>query len=305
MIERKYLLSTGEEGGGEDQPASPDEEQYLSQLASSVLGKKPFPYKKRVKGAERDPVDPTGASPDSIQVSGTPKPSASDISATDPERSSATPRPYSSPRPTASAGVARSGTFEVGTVLLFDDNSIGIYKDARPDKEYEVIIMMLPDGSVIPQGVNLLHYEVRAVGTLPPEFLLRIQRRKTWERDEIVFHLSAFDYCQFIPHPAPNTIEKGRSSAEHSLSGVVRKLPTNQEEPRRMITGREFTINFGQQEWHAVYWGEDDLGTVIAHNTNDTWALMHLDLRRFKESLVLGELVTPETMKQIRADLGS
>ncbi len=296
-MERR-LFSTGEEGGG-DEPASPEEEKYLSQLASSVLGKKPFPYKQRVRGAERDPVTPSPSSETVRKPSGE-VPAPAPPSA----RQTPTPRPMATPRPVAGSRPGTGGTFAAGTILLFDDASIGIYKDERPDKEYEVVLMLLPDGAVVSQGVSLIHYEVRSIGLLPPDFLLRLQRRKTWDRDEIVFHLTTYDYCRHIPQPATGDIGEQRASGESSLSGVVRKLPSNQEEPKRMTTGRQFTINFGQQEWSAVYWGEDDLGTVIVHCTNESWALMHMDLRRFKDSLVLGDLVPAATLQKIRADIG-
>ena len=43
--------------------------------------------------------------------------------------------------------------------------------------------------------------------------------------------------------------------------------------------------------WEAVYWGRDEQGPVIAHNTSGQWTLMHLDLDRFASSIeFLGDL---------------
>jgi len=303
---RQFLMSPGEEGGD----ASPDEEDYLSKLAKSVTGKTPFPYKERVQGGARaartssaeirkpTATPPPGATPPPRMATPAPR-------AATPAPNPAIVRHHATPAPT-------EGIFAAGTILLFDDNTLGVYKEKRADKEYDVILMLNPDGAVVPQGIALLHYDVKAVGCLPPEFLLRLIRRKTWVRDEVVFHLNAFDYCQYVAEPRPGaaatpTDEPRRSpSSDQNLSQMVRKLPTNQgEEQKRLITGREITISFGPgQEWRAVYWGEDELGTVLAHRTNEQWALMHLDLRRFKDSLVLGELATAETMKQIRDEIG-
>lgn len=289
------MMSPGEEGGD----ASFDEEEYLSKLAKSVTGKTPFPYKERVQGGARARTSSSEVPKQGVQPP-TPRPAVS----------APTPRPIATPAPVPQhfppAAQTVDGSFPVGTILLFDDNTIGIYKEKRPEKEYEVILMLNPDGGVVPQGIALLHYDVRSVGCLPPEFLMRLIRRKTWVRDEIIFHLKAFDYCQNVPEPRPGAMEERRSpSSDQNLSQMVRKLPANQgEEKKRLVTGREIGISFGPgQEWKAIYWGEDELGTVLAHRTNERWALMHLDLRRFKESLVLGELASPEVMKQIRDEI--
>ena len=49
-----------------------------------------------------------------------------------------------------------------------------------------------------------------------------------------------------------------------------------------LISREEFDdIRFGNNVWDAIYWGKDDQGHVVAHQTNNQWALMHLDLDRF------------------------
>jgi len=192
------------------------------------------------------------------------------------------------------------GTFPVGTILLFEDGSLGVYKDSRPDKDYEVVSMLEKDGTVAPSGLAMENYDLKVLGTLPREFVLRMNRRGTWERDEIVYHLDIFDYCEKIPDPQPSdeTHRRRMTPAEAT------PLPVKKNEEKGLSLGRRFTISFGAgKEWGGVYWGEDELGSVVAHSTHDKWALMHLDLKRFEESFKLGEMVPPEELDKIRDDI--
>lgn len=236
----------------------------------------------------------TGATPAPVN---TPRPLARHTPAPVTRRSPV-PAPRETPQPhhrdSREVALGADGTFPVGTILYFEDKSIGIYKDRRTDREYEVIYLLLPDGRVLAQGIALSNYEVKVIGTLPTEFMLRIQRRQRWDRDEVVYHLESFDYCRLIPHPTTQDIEV-------STPRPARR----EEEPKTLVAGRRFSINFGNQEWHAVFWGEDELGPVVAHNTHDRWAVMHLDLNRFRDSLVLGEMIDEALKQEIRGDLAA
>ncbi len=210
-----------------------------------------------------------------------------------------------SPSYTDSPVLGHDGTFAVGTVLRFEDNSIGIYKDQRSEKDYEVVYILQANGTVKAQGIALDMYDLRVIGKLPPEFMLRIQRRQTWDRDEIIYHLTTFDYCEYIPHPIRKP-ERPAPAASTRPSGVVAKEPAADEpgKEKKLIMGRYVTIKFGEkQEWQAVYWGVDDLGTIIAHRTHEKWALMHMDLRRFKDSLTIGDMADPTLLSQISDDI--
>src|SRR5690606_13033184 len=283
-------------------------DEYLSQLANSVLNKERFPYKSRVQGKDRQvyvpgdtpnpaPMRPSG---DSVQRPSGETPRASNDAFPRPPSSSSgqiplppsrtpipvqrqggagvsplappsrtplpvkrtplpvppattpppvsarmTPMPASTPTPVGArvndtregSLVGADGTFAVGTILYFEDKSIGIYKDKRTDKDYEVIYLMLPDGRVTPQGIALENYDLKVIGYLPPEFMMRIQRRQRWDRDEIIYHLSNFDFCKMIPYPTTQDIEFGTPRPVQS------KAP---EEPRKLVTGRKFSINFGE-----------------------------------------------------------
>ena len=63
-------------------------------------------------------------------------------------------------------------------------------------------------------------------------------------------------------------------------------------------------ISFGPgKSWDAVYWGRDLLGHVLAHRTHKEWALMHLDLKRFKDTIELGEFLDDEEIASIQRDI--
>ncbi|MEQ8820230.1 MAG: hypothetical protein RLY93_08290 [Sumerlaeia bacterium] len=289
-------------GGGEG-PPSPDERDYLSKLADSVLKKKKLDYKPRVQGTQRAEADP--ATPPLGHAIPKPPSAAPPSSTTVPKLGGAPTKAGAHPAPedldTSRTRLGSDGTFPVGTILRFEDDHIGVFKDSRPDKEYEVVYLLLADGSVKPQGVALASYDVKKLGQLPAEFMLRLQRRMTWDRDEVIFHLDMFDYCAFIPQP--------RAGATTGHSGFFQKPVTSiedsvDEEPKKLLRGRKLRITFGAgREWDAIYWGVDDLGPVVAHHTHDKWSLMHLDLNRFRDSMVVGEVVDQSTQNQIASDI--
>lgn len=312
----------GQSGSGEKKLDSEGKD-YLDKLTNALKKNQKIPYKPRVQGMNREVVVPSG-SKDSVQrlstaaperesqfedssdlrESGTfQKPALQQDGTPIPRRSSA-----SVPRPTFTHQ-APIGTFPMGTILLFEDSTIGIYKDVRPGKEYEVVMILNPDGTVDAQGIALETYELKAIGFLTPEFVLRIQRRKLWERDEIIFHLNSFDYCKSIPQPrvsAAPAQEKRSTGEVPRPSQVEVKKPVVEKKASELVPGRHFTINFGPtQEWKAIYWGEDDLGTVIAHKTNENWSLMHMDLTRFKDSIVLGEMAGRDLLDTIHSQVGN
>jgi hypothetical protein len=186
------------------------------------------------------------------------------------------------------------GSFAVGTILRFEDHSLGVFKDARTDKDYEVVYLLLADGTVRPQGMALESYDVKVLGKLPAEFVHRLQRRLTWKRDEVIFHLEHFDYCEMIPHPDPDAIVEEEEE----------EVPEAATNGHNLVRGRRLTLSFGPgQAWQAVYWGDDDLGPLVAHKTAENWALMHLDLSRFADSMQVGEMAEESLMDEIEGDL--
>jgi hypothetical protein len=282
-------------GFKDDLEVGPEDLEYLKKLEDSLRSGK-MPYKERVqsvtrrnrtvKQEEEPEVIIRGASGE-IDKSAIPLP-GQELRA----------KARVAPKPAANRPVTQGtdGTFPVGTILRFEDHSLGVFKDAKADKDYEVVYRLLPDGSVRPEGMALASYDVKVLGKLPPEFVHRLQRRLTWNRDEIIFHLEHFDYCELIPEPDPQyVVEDEEEAVEETPNGAGGSLLTK---------GRHLTLSFGPgQSWQAVYWGEDDLGPLVAHKTADTWALMHLDLDRFADTMEMGPMAHESQLAEIEGDL--
>lgn len=303
-----------------------ESEAYLRSIGKS-LGSQENIYKKRVVNAGRalgqPPPTPTGP-PANIPLpaqrlreeSEMRRQSARPPASGPPKYGSGGPPKFESgsarfaaPAPASALGV--DGTFPVGTILRFEDESIGVFKDARADKDYEIVYQLHRDGSAQPQGMALASYEVRVIGRLPPEFVLRLHRRQRWERDEIVFHLDSFDYCAFIPpietapaRPVP-ALPPGPATP---LAGASYEAlaPPPVAQPPQLEQGRRVQVSFGpDKQWAAVYWGEDDLGPLVVHQSGGRWALMHLDLNRFADSLVIGDFVDARTRAEIEEEVAA
>ena len=298
QIEERLIHHAGAEPGGkkdaighkDDWEAGPEDLEYLKKLENSLRSGK-MEYKERVqptvrrnrtvRQVEEKEVVIRGASAD-VDRASIPLP-GKEIR----EKAKAAPR---ADRP-VTQGV--DGTFPVGTILRFEDHSLGVFKDAKTEKDYEVVYLLLADGSVRPQGMALESYDVKVLGKLPPEFVHRLQRRLSWSRDEIVYHLEHFDYCEMVPEPDPDAEVPDEEPAEGT-----------QGSNGHLARGRMLTLSFGPgQAWDAIYWGEDDLGPLVAHRTAENWALMHLDLSRFSDTMQVGEMAEASLLAEIEGDL--
>lgn len=310
---------------------SPEEraesEAYLRSIGRS-LGSQEHIYKKRVVNAGRTPgAPPPGPTGPPANI---PLPAQRIREESEQRRQSARPPAGGPPKydsggppkfesssarfgaPASSSALGMDGTFPVGTILRFEDESIGVFKDARADKDYEIVYQLRPDGTAVAEGMELASYEVRVIGRLPPEFVLRLQRRQRWLRDEIVFHLDSFDYCAFIPavetsssasKPAP-ALPQAPASPLQGASFATLAPPT--PAAPKLEPGRQVQVSFGPaKQWAAVYWGEDDMGPLVVHQSSGRWALMHLDLNRFADSIVIGDFVDDETRAQIEDEVAA
>ncbi len=177
---------------------------------------------------------------------------------------------------------------EIGAILRLEDGSIGIYKGPMPGKEYHFIYHLLPDGNVRPEGVYITSYNVEHLGQLAPEVLDELQKNMHWERDRIIYHLSSYEKARLIPILDMNGKPKTESQAA---------TPTQKKEG--LERGRRIVVKIGDKIWEAVYWGRDELGQIVAHNTHKSWTLMHLNLGRFGDSMDLGEKLSPEEIRHI------
>jgi len=289
--ERLIHHAASDHGGKKDDiEMGPEDHEYLRKLEKSLQSGK-MEYKERVQSTVRRNRTVRQEDDEEVVIRG----AVGDVDkASIPlPRQNIKAAAKSKPRGDRPVTEGVDGTFPVGTILRFEDHSLGVFKDAKKDKDYEVVYLLLADGTVRPQGMELGSYDVKVLGKLPPEFVHRFQRRLTWKRDEVVYHLEHFDYCEMIPEPDPDADVPDEVDAD--------KVASNGTELER---GRCLTLSFGpQQSWNAVYWGEDDLGPLVAHKTAENWALMHLDLGRFTDTMEVGEMADEKLMDEIEGDL--
>jgi hypothetical protein len=236
-----------------------------------------------------------GTSPSAIEKvlkqSASPKPPTPPPEPSSPARPPSPP-PARKPTPDLSEPL---GTFSPGTVLQLEDGTLAIYKEPVKGKEYEIVYVLRPTGKAAPEGIALYAYEAKKLGLLAPEYLEQLQRTLRWDRDVIVFHLDKLEYRDLVPVPAETTGPRPDPPTAALLqSGAGREL----------ARGRRIRISFGPgKSWEAVYWGKDLLGHVLAHRTHNQWALMHLDLKRFRDSIELGEFLSPDEIEAIQNEI--
>ncbi len=248
---------------------------------------------------------------------------------------------------TPAAGVARATVSEnqvvgPGSIVRFDDGSIGIYKDAVSGRDYALFYFLQPDGQFNPEGVFLQCYQAKAIGILPENYFSKLRDDNTWDRDLILYHLSNFDHIGYLNNLAeheerkPKNTTPARNPAISSLTTTEPSAPSSRATSKpvgegssslpvsesekasgkgttqplavgsdELVRGRKFMIKFSGKEWEAVYWSKDSEGTIVAHSTHGHWSLMRLDLDRFKDSLELGEVVDSTTMNTIAEDVAA
>jgi len=202
------------------------------------------------------------------------------------KRASVAPKPQE-------AGESRN-LFPPGTLVVWDNSQLAIYKEHLENKGYDLLYVVEPDGRLEPKGVCLFAYEHKRVGQLSEGILNWMERNMRWEREALLYH---FDN----PAEAQNlaAFKTQRARATRPSPAADGESP----EDRMLVRGRTFTINFGERQWSGIYWGRDKLGTIVAHNTNRTWNLMHLDLKRFGSSIAFGDVLPDEQIREIEKAL--
>ncbi|MCE5231442.1 hypothetical protein LLG95_17840 [bacterium] len=214
-----------------------------------------------------------------------------------PEREAET---YESPQP-------QSMIHAPGAILALGEHTLAIFKQSVPDKGYDLVYTLLPGGMVKLQGVALNGHSVQEIGTIGQPYFDQLQSQMRWNRDLIVFHCYRYEDVAKIP-AAPGAVESVPASgpepqpvrvstANPSYTTAAQPSPQQAyqpapppppEDPRKSLKrGQRIQVRFGHKAWDAVYWGQDDQGQVVAHQTYNNWSLMHLDLDRFADSNVL------------------
>ena len=202
--------------------------------------------------------------------------------------------------------VAESASYSPGAILRLNQREIVIYRRPAPEKEYHLVMVLHPNGAVKVQGVVLEGHEVEELGSLPPAWLERLQNEMRWERDLIVFH--CYRYEDVAKIPAFDGSEEIREDDQPvTQTREAEQTPLREPKPEKpngsLRRGQRLQIKFGPNTWEAVYWGKDDQGQVIAHKTYERWSLMHLDLKRFMNGLVVESDADQELVQEIEENL--
>lgn len=196
-----------------------------------------------------------------------------------------------------------------GAILLINRRTLAVYRRFVPEKEYHLVLSLCPNQAVKIQGVALEGHDVEELGSIPSAWLDRLQNEMTWDRDLIVFH--CYRYEDVAKIPTPDSFEEPRGSvqptpapppAQETLSPPV-PVAKPEKLNGNLHRGQRLQIKFGSNTWDAVYWGKDDQGQVIAHQTYERWSLMHLDLNRFSNGLVIHSDVDAQIIQVIEQSL--
>jgi len=189
--------------------------------------------------------------------------------------------------------VRHEGMFPDGTLFLWDGDRLGIYRDHLEQKGYDLIYVVESGGRLQPKGVCLAPYDPQRVGMLSNGILKWMEGTMRWDRDALVYHFdNPKDVNKVSVLAQAESAKQPNGPSEESVETVTNG---------RLVRGRTFTIHVGKHQWHGVYWGRDSLGTVVAHNTNRVWSLMHLDLKRFGTGVEFGDLLPDAMILEIEA----
>lgn len=210
----------------------------------------------------------------------------------------------------------KTGTYEEGTIIRFEDGTIAIYISEVPGKEYEIIYCLNESGRVEPRGIALYSMKHTVLGKLPEERVKHIKSKMRWMREEIIYYLDKFEYIHLIPQinycESTVTTPVEEKTLIHTNSGVTTRQSTTVEKETEkenqrsdtqaptLVRGRKIKINYGNRSWEAVYWGADQYGPIVAHKTSGKWELMHLDFSRFADKIEYGEIIPSNVMAEIQ-----
>lgn len=248
------------------------------------------------------------------------KPKSGSASAPAPEPQKPAPQQPVPARPITQVGhqarITPSPGMEAGAVMRFDDDSVAVYRDAVSGKDYALFYFLEPGGVLAPRGIFVQQYEFQRIGKIPEALLEQMCSANRWDRDAVIFHLDKFEYAAYIRRldnrtPNPDAVVQSRpapAAPKTETQVPLRPRPEVRPQPAPperdpLERGRVIRINVAGKVWEAVYWTTDQIGAIVAHDTNREWSLMHLNLTRFKDSLEYGDLLSLEKLNEIEASL--
>ncbi len=184
---------------------------------------------------------------------------------------------------------ASKNLFPDGTLVRWNGGELGIYRQHVESKGYDLIYVVEADGRLQPKGVCLAPYEPHRVGMLSQGILQWMESTMRWDRDALLYHLDNPDDAKTLRVLSQAQPPQSAASATES--------PAN----GRWVRGRTFTIKVGKHKWRGVFWGRDSLGTIVAHNTNRVWSLIHMDLKRYGDGIEYGDVLPAREIEKIEA----
>ncbi len=228
---------------------------------------------------------------------------------------------------------AEEGRFPNGAILCLNDEELVVYRRPVAGQPLDMVYSLLADGSVKIEALELSRYQISEMGILPPAELRILQAKARWTRALIVTGCAKPEDADRVPDPGgvaetlPQEIrtpppvrdsERLRSVPSGSYDGdrdevgalsrqesAVPVEPAADENKVKIRRGQWITLKFGNKTWEAVYWGKDRQGPVVAHNTHKHWSLMHLDLDRFKETMIVSPEPDQDAIEQILSELAT
>ena len=206
------------------------------------------------------------------------------------------------PNPTSTKDTASGNAPVPGTILLLSHSALAVYLKYMPDKEYHLALMLAPNGTVKAQGIALEGHQVEELGSIPARFVEELKQTQTWSRDLLVFHCYSYDDVRRLPSGGSDVTPAADSSAP-LMNPTSAPEPSPLPGAAGLRRGQQLTIRFGSNTWDAIFWGRDDQACVLAHKTNNEWALMHLDLERFQNDMDVSPDIDPLLIEEIQSAL--
>ncbi len=213
--------------------------------------------------------------------------------------------------------------FPSGTILSLDDEELVIYRRPVSGQPLDMVYSLLFDGTVKIEAVELGKHRLEDLGRLSESAEKIIQGKLRWNRALIAPGFKNREDAERIPDPggtinqtpiptstppptATPTPRRDGPQAPGMTRGesVARATPTPGSDIK-IRRGQKIKLKFGDKTWEAVYWGRDQKGPVVAHNTHRHWSLMHLDLQRFKESMIADAEPDPVLVDEILRDIST
>jgi len=195
-----------------------------------------------------------------------------------------------------------------------------LYRQPVP-KQNKVFVYQLSDqGAIEVRSLVLEHYHPRFLGRLDTDLLRAFIRDKRWVRDAVLYHLEHWSFGRYLPssngshlstETTPNAEEEeprldlssGEGASSVSADDSPAALQANLEAKPTLRRGSRVTIRHGATAWEAIYWGRNDKGDVVAHNTARHWQLAHVDLKHFGDKVEIGSVLSEDEFNAIANEI--